>query len=123
MTTKEPRASINPLAEQYEQRHGAMLDHIHRLIGILGEYSCVCMPSGMVISGKKRRRATDLECAFATMDIDASLRFRVDGDGVADEAATALEQFAKEVIETAKIIRKNVAISRQKPGRRKGKAA
>lgn len=46
------RVTPNPLVEKFEQKHGPMLDEIHRLIGSAGKYSCVLMPHAVQFEGR-----------------------------------------------------------------------
>lgn len=102
-----PRVTSNPIAEQHEQRHGAALDEIHRLIAGY-EYGCVCMPQGIrqTRSGKWRR-ASNAECKYAEISLFADLQFDLEVENVCQTAAESLEAFAKDICELADHIRRN----------------
>lgn len=103
------RVTPNPLVDRLEEKHGAMLDEIHRLIASAGKFNCVCMPHAIQFEddGSKWRRSMDHECSKATISLDADLSFRLTGETVAGSAADAVERFGKELLDVATAIREN----------------
>lgn len=65
----------------------------------------VTTPHGVQINGRAIRRSTNEECRWGEIWIDKALSFRVDGDDVAEAAASELEHFANRVVELAGRIR------------------
>lgn len=115
------RITPNPLADKHEQRHGPMLDEIHRLVsGLCG--GCVTMPVGVEFDHGKVRRATDDECSCGEIFISNGLPFYVNGDTVAESAALQLEGFGHELLETADAIRKAGKRMERTPKRKGGGA-
>lgn len=98
----------NPLAAQLEERHGALLDELHRLSLLVdSEQCCVCGPCGYEGGGgaEPLRQATDDECRFGELNIGARLFF----DLTAAEPAVEAARQIGELIRNLEVVQVSIA--------------